>query len=131
MTIQDIAAVAAQEKLAGIRYQKSGRAGFRDRVTVYRDGTLLFERFCYGEAAGLVFEMRGKGADADGTLLWDYDACRNSHKTEAPQRLSAGDTTTLQFDEKNVAWNCTDRLKSDPAHGYSALGGFFGRLFGR
>lgn len=131
LTIQELAALAAQEKLAGLRFQKSGRAGFRDRVTVYHDGKLLFERFCYGESAGLVFEMTGTGASEDGTLLWNYDACMNSRKTEAPVRLTGGDAQALLFDEKATTWECTDRLQSDPAHGYSPIGGIFRKLFGK
>lgn len=131
ITIQEIAALAATEKLAGIRYQKNARAGFRDRITVYRDGKLLFERFCYGESAGFVFDMRGAGAGEDGILLWDYDACVNSHKHEAPVRLSGGDAHALLFDDRSAPWEEDARLKSDTAHGYNAMGGIFGRLFGK
>ena len=119
MTVQDIIAAATQQKCVGLRYQKSGRNAFRDRVTVYTDGKLLFERFCYGEAAGLVFEMTGLGADEQGRLQWNYDACPNSHKTEAPTQLSGGTPQGVLFDGKAAVWECTDALKTDPAHGYT------------
>lgn len=44
-----------QQRCAGFSYaQEKPAAGFRDVVTVYCDGRLLFERFCAGEAAGRV-----------------------------------------------------------------------------
>ena len=87
MTFEACAKSAREQKLAGIRYEKSGRHHFRDRVTVYRDGKLLFERFCYGEAAGLVFSMKGRGEGEN--AVWDYDSCAVSAKTEAPKVLTA------------------------------------------
>ena len=55
MNFDGIIADLKANKLAGRAYERVGAPGnFRDRVTVYRDGKLLFERFCYGEAAGRV-----------------------------------------------------------------------------
>ena len=61
MDFAPIIADVKAAKCAGFRYQRAGHQRYRDRVTVYRDGRLLFERFCYGEAAGqggLVFDGR-------------------------------------------------------------------------
>ena len=44
----DFAPIIAEIKAArcaGFRYQRAGHQRYRDRVTVYRDGRLLFERF--------------------------------------------------------------------------------------
>ena len=57
MDFAPIIADVKAAKCAGFRYQRAGHQRYRDRVTVYRDGRLLFERFCYGEAAGLVFKL--------------------------------------------------------------------------
>lgn len=113
------------QKCAGIRFEQSGRHSFRDRVTVYHDGKIFFERFCYGEAAGLVFTMWASGADEQGNIAWDYDACPNSHKTEAPKRLTGATETALLFDEKPCEWTRDALLKTDTANGY----GFWQMLF--
>lgn len=131
MTIIEIAAQAAAQRGVGLRYQQGGRRPFRDRVTVYYDGKMLFERFCYGEAAGKVFTMWANGQAEDGTLAWDYDACPNSAKTQAPKCLTGADTAGLYFDGKAEAWGPAVLLKHDRENGYSALRGLLGRLFGK
>lgn len=128
MTFAEIAAAAKAQNRVGAQYQKSGHTQFRDRLTVYRDGKILFERFCYGEAAGLVFEMWGTEGEP-GQIAWNYDACPNSRKTDAPRAITGGGETALLLDEKQAPWERTELLKSDAAHGYGALGGILGRLF--
>lgn len=125
MTFEACVKSVREQKLAGVRYEKSGRHHYRDRVTVYRDGRILFERFCYGEAAGLVFSMWGRGEG--GSALWDYDACAVSAKTEAPRVLTGGSETSLVFDGKSWTWDVETLLKTDPAHGY----GIFKMMFGK
>ena len=95
MTFSELSRSVAAQKCVGIRYQQDGRHAFRDRVTVYYDGKVLFERFCYGESAGLVFTMWAEETAEDGTILWNYAACPNSHKTEAPKQLTGGDERAL------------------------------------
>ena len=125
MTFETCVQSVRAQRLAGIRYEKSGRHHFRDRVTVYRDGKLLFERFCYGEAAGLVFSMWGRGEGEN--AVWDYDSCGVSAKTQAPRALTGGDETALLFDGATWPWEAQTLLKTDPANGY----GFFKTLFGK
>lgn len=72
MDFAPIIADVKAAKCAGFRYQRAGHQRYRDRVTVYRDGRLLFERFCYGEAAGLVFKLWAPGADDTGVPQWDF-----------------------------------------------------------
>ncbi|MEG0897863.1 MAG: hypothetical protein RSD23_03575 [Ruthenibacterium sp.] len=129
MTFSELAHCAAAQKYVGFRFQQDGRHAFRDRVTVYTDGKIFFERFCYGESAGLVFTLWADGADADGMILWNYAACPNSHKTEAPKKLTGGDETALFFDEKALPWSLDSALNSDKANGYHTRGGAFFRLF--
>ena len=126
MTFEACVKSVREQKLAGIRYERSGRHHYRDRVTVYHDGKLLFERFCYGEAAGLVFSMWGRGEGEN--ALWDYDSCQVSAKTEAPRTLTGGDETSLEFDGRSAfRWDAADLLRTDAANGY----GFFKTLFGK
>lgn len=58
-----------QQRCAGFSYaQEKPAAGFRDVVTVYCDGRLLFERFCAGEAAGRVCALWAPGAGKRGAF---------------------------------------------------------------
>lgn len=109
-------------KCVGFRYQKAGHSRYRDRVTVYRDGRLLFERFCYGEAAGLVFSLWAEQADENGAPAWDFSGCNVSNaRDEAPRQLTGAGTGGLTFDGKPACWECVDRLKSDRPNGYGGL----------
>ena len=107
MDFAPIIADVKAAKCAGFRYQRAGHQRYRDRVTVYRDGRLLFERFCYGEAAGLVFKLWAPGADDTG----------------------AGQGG-LVFDGRPARWECVDKLKNDKANGYGGPVNFFKNLFG-
>lgn len=105
-------------KLAGITFQKEGQARYRDRITVYFDGKLLFERFCYGEAAGLVFDLHGKCVQP---IDWDYNSCAHSQKEDAPKELTDFQNNNLYFDDKTAAWQEKELLKTDSKNGYSFL----------
>ena len=41
----------------GRRYEKELETHFRDCLLFYLDGRIKFERYCYGEAACLVFSV--------------------------------------------------------------------------
>ena len=41
------------------RYEKEYVSKYRDLLTIYTDGAAVFSRYCYGEAACLVMEVRG------------------------------------------------------------------------
>lgn len=117
----DFTAVSSEiktHKLAGLTFEREGQGKYRDRVTVYMDGKILFERFCYGEAAGLVFEMWGT---AKAELAWEYDKCTHSQKKDAPLLLTGCTAGELYFDDKSARWLCTQRLKSDRQNGYSRM----------
>lgn len=122
MNFNEVISTVKSNKLAGIRYQREGQGKYRDRVTVYFDGKIFFERFCYGEAAGLVLCMWGKAGE---NLEWDYNSCNHSLKIEAPQVLTAFDGKSLFFDDKSLAWIGKEHLKTDGANKYS----FFKMLF--
>ena len=57
----------------GRRYEKELETHFRDCMLFYLDGRIRFERYCYGEAACLVFSVWAHGFDADGKILWDRE----------------------------------------------------------
>ena len=65
----------------GRRYEKELETHFRDCLLFYLDGRIRFERYCYGEAACLVFSVWAHGFDADGNILWDHQQhfCGQKH----------------------------------------------------
>ncbi len=104
MDFSDIIADIKTHKLAARRYQKSG-GRFRDLLTVRMDGQLYFQRFNYGEAAGLVCELFAKSADADGLIAWGWDACEYSKKEQAaPHKLIGTSGASLLFDDGKNEW---------------------------
>lgn len=113
MIYDDILARAEAAGAAGLLYQVPRTLPFRDRVTFYRDGKILFERYCYGESAGLIFTMWGSGTPGSDDIAWDYDACANSKKTEAPKQLCGQNGTDIFFDGKlKTPWTLTETVKS-------------------
>lgn len=124
MDFTSIVSAVRADKLACRIFEREGHGKYRDRVRVYRDGRLLFERFCYGEAAGLVFSMWGK---AEQPIDWQYDACAHSQKTEVPKALTDSVDGALLFDDKAALWKESEALKTNAANGYSLLAILFGR----
>lgn len=124
--VQDV----KKAKLAGIRYEREGHSRFRDCVTVMRNGRLLFERYSYGEAASLTFELWAKGAVADGVILWNYDAIDYSGKQEAVKQITGYADEVFYFDGKAAKWLPAARYRSFPRGGLGGLQMFFLRIFG-
>lgn len=114
------------EGLAARRYQREGRGKFRDCLTLGRNGRLLFERFNYGEAAGLVFSMWGNAAE-DGALRWEKEGVGYSGKDEAPALLTGMDGAALELDGGRLKWQPAAALKSWPAGGLGRLAMLLGR----
>ena len=54
--------------LCGCRYEKELETHFRDCLLFYIDGRIRFERYCYGEAACLVFSLWANGLDETGKI---------------------------------------------------------------
>ena len=131
MDFAPIIADVKAAKCAGFRYQRAGHQRYRDRVTVYRDGRLLFERFCYGEAAGLAFKLWAPGADDTGVPQWDFSKCNVTNaRDEVPHQLTGAGQGGLVFDGRPARWECVDKLKNDKANGYGGPVNFFKNLFG-
>lgn len=114
------------QRLAACRFEQEGQGKFRDRITLCRNGRVLFERFNYGEAAGLVCAMWGRVADDD-SIKWEYDSCDYSGKTDAPQKLDLYDGQALWFEKKQLAWQPVGDLKTMPKAGLGWLKMLFAR----
>ena len=107
MKFDNIQKQVKQQRCAGFSYaQENPAAGFRDMVTVYCDGRLLFERFCAGEA---------------GRIRWDYGACAYSGAQQAPKALTGAGAGGLVFDGRPYRWALCEQRKTDRQNGYGAL----------
>ncbi len=121
MTYKELILHIKKEKTACYIFEKGQRNANRDRLRVYRDGKILFERFCYGEAAGLVFDMWANTVNDDGEIIWDYTTCQNSKKSEAPKKITFFGLEYLQLDAKDIKWNYNCKLKFDSKNKYGIL----------
>ncbi len=100
-----------------IRHMQHHR--FRDRVTVYYDGMLLFERYCYGESAGLTGSCWATGLDEDGHPAWQNENVPKVVTDALPAQLESIDENLLRFVGSDDNWDCIEKLKKDT--GYSLL----------
>lgn len=104
----------------GRRYEKEMETHFRDCLLFYLDGRIRFERYCYGEAACLVFSVWAHGFDADGTILWDKEPEFESQSTALPRVLTdvQESGTALQFDSLRKRYVLTEEFATDKPNGY-------------
>ncbi len=121
MTYNELVTKIKASKTACFVFEKGERNANRDRLNIFIDGKILFERFCYGEAAGLVFDMWASGVEQDGTIIWDYSTCQNSKKSEAPSKITFCSADYVRLDDKEVKWNCIKKLKFDRKNKYGFL----------
>lgn len=118
------------DRLAARRFEKEGHSRYRDCVYVARNGKIFFERYCYGEAASLVFGLKAKEVQPDGTIIWEPGKASYERPEEAPQKLSGYVNGALQFDDKPALWISEAEMKTYPAAGLTGVRMFFHRLFG-
>lgn len=104
----------------GRRYEKELETHFRDCMLFYLDGRIRFERYCYGEAACLVFSVWASGIDADGKILWDKEPEFESQQKAIPRVLTdvQENGTALQFDGMRKRYLQTEEFAEDKANGY-------------
>lgn len=114
------------EKLAGICFEKSGHTRFRDCLTIFRNGKVKFDRYCYGEAAGLVFSIWGTIFD-NGSITWKHSSASTSAEKELPSDLSSFNGDGSFFDEKPILWETKNKLKSAPEAGISKFSMIFSK----
>ena len=105
----------------GCLYEKEQERSFRDCLYFYIDGRILFERYCYGESAGLVFSSWADGFDPDGAVQWGPEPSYEGHRAVLPKRLTdvQEDGRALQFDGLRRRYVRVQELESDREHGYS------------
>lgn len=106
----------------GTRYEKELETHFRDCLLFYRDGKVRFERYCYGEAACLVFSAWAEGFDEDGRLRW-AEPPFESMQQALPRVLTdvQENGTALQFDGMRKRYVQTEEFAMDAANGYGRL----------
>lgn len=107
----------------GCRYEKELETHFRDCMLFYIDGRIRFERYCYGEAACLVFSVWASGLDADGKILWVKEPEFESQQQAIPRYLTdvQEDGTALQFDGQRRRYLKSEEFDSDKPNGYGKL----------
>ena len=106
--------------LCGCRYEKELETHFRDCLLFYIDGRIRFERYCYGEAACLVFSLWANGLDETGKILWVKEPEFESQKTAIPRVLTdiQEDGNALQFDGAFKRYVKTEEFDEDKPNGY-------------
>lgn len=111
----------------GRRYEKELETHFRDCLLFYIDGRIRFERYCYGEAACLVFSVWARGFDSDGNILWIREPEFETDQKAIPRRLTdvQENGQALQFDSARKRYVYTEELTSDKANGYGRIKLFF------
>lgn len=116
--------------LCGCRYEKELETHFRDCLLFYLDGRIRFERYCYGEAACLVFSAWAHDLDKDGKILWDREPEFESQREALPRVLTSvmESGNALQFDNLRKRYVKTQEFASDKANGYGKLKVLFLRL---
>ena len=96
----------------GRRYEKELETHFRDCLLFYLDGRIRFERYCYGEAACLVFSVWAHGFDADGNILWDREPEFESQKTAHHIFIKQSGKKLYSFQGIGSIGKLADRLRS-------------------
>lgn len=101
-------------------YVKELETRYRDCLTFYLDGRVHFERYCYGEAAGLVFHQWASGLDDEGRLLWEGEPASPSLRQALPQRLTEvqEEGAALRFDGERRRFLRAEELTCDRENGY-------------
>ena len=105
----------------GRRYEKELETHFRDCLLFYLDGRIKFERYCYGEAACLVFSVWAHGLDEDGRIRWDKEPEFETDQKALPRVLTdvQEEGTALQFDGLRKRYVLTEEFDTDKMNGYS------------
>lgn len=112
------------QKLAGCRYEKSGHGRFCDCISIYRNGKARFQRYCYGEAAGLVFCIWGVCSEND-TIEWVHTKDSIASKEQIPTTLRAVSDNVLYFDGKDLSWDLRNSYKTAPEAGLNRFAMIF------
>ena len=100
-------------------YKKENQTKFRDCLTIYIDGRALFQRYCYGEAAGLVFDCLANGISDSGEILWVNEPDSQSRKDALPRVIESFSDGEITISGDTKRYIKEKELQKDSAHGYS------------
>lgn len=117
--------------MAALRFEREERHHYRDCLLFYMDGRARFERYCYGEAAGLVFGVWLEAIGDDGAIQYQGPFGIEVRQEALPQSLEVMAPDCLLLDGKQWKWKVAATLPSDPKNGYSRLKVVGWRLFRR
>ncbi len=108
-------------------YEKERETKFRDQLRFYIDGKIIFERYCYGEAAGMVASLISEGIDEDGRIIWKMRENSSIPGNPPPSMLTNASENfeTLQFDEQFKKYKKLGEFSSDSSRGYGKISLFF------
>lgn len=111
----------------GCVYKREWQREYLDRLFFYIDGKIRFERACYGESAGRVFEVWASGFDENGKIKWIDKPKFESFIAALPNELTDihDEGNALQFDNQFRRFVKVQEIKTDPEHGYNKLKLFF------
>ena len=109
--------------VCGRVYEKELETEFLERLIFYIDGRIRFERYCHGEAAGLVCALWANGFDEDGKISWIDIPKYGSLYDTVPRILTdiQEDGNALQFDGQFRRFIRKDELRRDSDNGYGRL----------
>ena len=104
-------------------YKRELQMEFQDCLFFYIDGKMRFERACYGEAAGLVFEVWASGFDENGVIQWIDKPKYDSYVSALPVQLTdiQENGNALQFDGQYKRFLKINEIRSDKERGYTKL----------
>lgn len=106
--------------LCGCRYEKELETHFRDCLLFYIDGRIRFERYCYGEAACLVFSLWANGLDETGKILWVKEPEFEVDQKAIPRVITdvQENGTAVQVDNQRKYYVKTEEFDEDKPNGY-------------
>ena len=112
--------------LCGCRYEKELETHFRDCLLFYIDGRIRFERYCYGEAACLVFSLWANGLGRNRQILWVKEPEFEVDQKAIPRVITdvQENGTALQVDNQRKRYVKTEELDEDKPNGYGRFKDF-------
>ena len=111
----------------GQRFEKEYEDKFRDCLSFYFDNKIIFERFCYGEGACLVYSVSAT-MNENGDILYKSPINPIIDQTALPKKLTNFGSDILYFDESPKKWSLSYVYKTDKLNGYTSLKCLFKNL---
>ena len=116
----------------GFRFEREGRHHhYRDCIFAYYDGKFIFKRYCYGEAAGVVFDVKIKNIDDSGNIIYVEPLPLGVKTADLPQKITnINNIHSLEIDNnKTYMWTAMGQIKSDKDYGYTRFKFYIKRIF--